>query len=110
MKISSAFSGVPLWQFSSHETVFFSKSLRQLGACEFHTEMGKLILEHGETLERFTGDGMMPRSVRSVLKNGSTMARWALSPILRHVSAAKQVRAIGRGRAYWRGILERLCQ
>ena len=71
MKISSAFSGVPLWQFSSHKTVFFSKSLRQLGACEFHTEMGKLILEHGGTLERFTGDGMMPRSVRSVLKNGS---------------------------------------
>ena len=26
---------------------------------EFHTEMGKLILEHGGTLERFTGDGMM---------------------------------------------------
>jgi class 3 adenylate cyclase/CheY-like chemotaxis protein len=26
---------------------------------EYHTEMGKLILEHGGTLERFTGDGMM---------------------------------------------------
>ena len=26
---------------------------------EFHTEMGKLIVEHGGTLERFTGDGMM---------------------------------------------------
>ena len=26
---------------------------------EFHTEMGKLILEHEGTLERFTGDGMM---------------------------------------------------
>jgi adenylate cyclase len=26
---------------------------------EFHTEMGGLILEHGGTLERFTGDGMM---------------------------------------------------
>jgi class 3 adenylate cyclase len=26
---------------------------------EFHAEMGKLILEHGGTLERFTGDGMM---------------------------------------------------
>ena len=44
---------------------------------EFHTEMGKLILEHGGTLERFTGDGMMifsmtrwsfpiPRSARCV--------------------------------------------
>lgn len=26
---------------------------------EYHTEMGKLILEHEGTLERFTGDGMM---------------------------------------------------
>ena len=26
---------------------------------EFHAEMGKLILEHEGTLERFTGDGMM---------------------------------------------------
>ena len=26
---------------------------------EFHAEMGRLILEHGGTLERFTGDGMM---------------------------------------------------
>jgi adenylate cyclase len=26
---------------------------------QFHAEMGRLILEHGGTLERFTGDGMM---------------------------------------------------
>jgi len=26
---------------------------------EYHAEMGRLILEHGGTLERFTGDGMM---------------------------------------------------
>jgi class 3 adenylate cyclase len=26
---------------------------------EFHAEMGRLILEHEGTLERFTGDGMM---------------------------------------------------
>jgi DNA-binding response OmpR family regulator len=26
---------------------------------EFHTEVGRLIMEHGGTLERFTGDGMM---------------------------------------------------
>ena len=26
---------------------------------EYHAEMGKLILEHEGTLERFTGDGMM---------------------------------------------------
>ena len=26
---------------------------------EFHSEVGRLILEHGGTLERFTGDGMM---------------------------------------------------
>ena len=26
---------------------------------EYHTEMGRLILEHEGTLERFTGDGMM---------------------------------------------------
>lgn len=26
---------------------------------EFHAEMGKIILEHGGTLERFTGDGLM---------------------------------------------------
>ena len=26
---------------------------------EFHQEMGKLILEHEGTLERFAGDGMM---------------------------------------------------
>jgi class 3 adenylate cyclase len=26
---------------------------------QYHTEMGKLILQHGGTLERFTGDGMM---------------------------------------------------
>src|SRR5207245_9506217 len=26
---------------------------------DYHAEMGRLILEHGGTLERFTGDGMM---------------------------------------------------
>ena len=26
---------------------------------EYHAEMGRLILEHEGTLERFTGDGMM---------------------------------------------------
>jgi len=31
--------------------------MRVLG--EFHAEMGKLIIAHGGTLERFTGDGMM---------------------------------------------------
>ena len=26
---------------------------------EYHSEMGKLVLDHEGTLERFTGDGMM---------------------------------------------------
>jgi hypothetical protein len=37
MKIAPAFSTGPLWQFSSHKTVFFSKSLKQLGAFGFES-------------------------------------------------------------------------
>ena len=55
---------------------------------EYHAEMGRLILEHEGTLERFTGDGMMvffndpvpvpePRRARGAHGGGHAGARRA---------------------------------
>ena len=70
---------------------------------EYHAEMGRLILEHDGTLERFTGDGMMiffndPVPVPNAPERAVRMAL-AMRERARHLDAAwrKQGYALGMG-------------
>jgi len=61
-KLAESFQTLYQASFKIHEPLglkkWFDGFLRTARA-EYHTEMGKLILEHEGTLERFTGDGIM---------------------------------------------------
>ncbi len=64
---------------------------------EYHAEMGKLIVEHEGTLERFTGDGMMIffNDPVQVANPGERAVRMALAMRERVVELVKKWRTLG---------------